>query len=89
MIAKEPDIIAWLAIIAAETAVMKVGQNIGPAIEMRLCLIQTNLEIELQHHITLNNYLELIYRKYQELVLGVYEGTLLDQYKLMTLTGTK
>jgi hypothetical protein len=53
MIANEPDIIAWLAIIAAETAIMKVGQNSGPANKIQLCFIQA--KIKLRCNIIFNN----------------------------------
>ena len=43
MIAKAPDIIAWLAIIAAATATTNVGQYNGPGNQLMSLWLNTNI----------------------------------------------
>jgi hypothetical protein len=93
-IANAPESIAWLAIIAARIATMKVGQNKGPAPAKRFSFIYNvfiasffNQEAKLQPKCFW--YLGWIYRRCPQHSLEISSGMRPAQCNIAPLTGTR
>ena len=90
MIAKAPDIIAWLAIIAAATATTNVGQYNGPDNKIMSLLLNANLLTQaISYLVLLRSYLGLICRMYLQHFQGRCADMLLVPCKPVALMGAE